>query len=393
MANKLTAVCLFVLAFRVLPAAGANDNAALVFDRTLIGGTVAHFDLTPSQPKQSAPSFEEAEPITGLLNSVNETYSSVLTMPPVINVSVNKVVKGSSSLGLLGELMGRIPRARYEPASNLLVVGTQLGDDTGKLQTTEKSKSATIHEYGHAIFDRNLDRLTPENANRRALIQRLLETDTAIRTITLRTSSFTCDQITYVQPFLSKLERYETATDCGNLKGLEQTKQSISATLHQQTWAKKLAAYQELFADTLAVLETGNRDTVVEAFDFLKHVKANKELSPLRSFANCPSPKNLKLDDPHSYFSAARCEIGRHVHGRLTKDQKAQLLTRVFDVLSKDFMECRRMACSDNIVADNERLVRSLKIEFEGFDSTDGNISPRTLDRPEGTPINSRTVR
>lgn len=386
MSKTLTVTCLCLVGLYSAVAPGAKAEQPVLVERILGDGRTAQFDLSPLRYADPRPTLREVDQIAETIQSVNETYSPVLSMPKSINVRLLKKIRVDSDLlsGAFGEIFS-VPRASFRWESGTINVGISLETIDKNVQSPQRSLPATVHEYGHAIFSENLERVMPDFHEVGDLLRLHHRYSRQIKAFPGgdRLDGF-CPIFLANGTGGNKTNEAINA-NCPEFREIVLKQKALVDRISAQKWISKMTPYHELFADVIAVLESGNKEAMGDALAFIRSPIRDPRSLDLRSFTNCPAASEATETKPHGYFSPVRCEIGKFIKSTMTKVEKAQLASKVFDVLAADLKRAISSKTMPDPVEDNTRLIHELQqaLGNETVATTDGNnrTSKRSLNK------------
>jgi hypothetical protein len=336
--------------------------------RVLHGSTLVRVDASPPWDSARAPRPSAAglEKILSLLDTLNVTYARRLQLPKVVELRFFPVTGLEGSW--LGETGYGLAPSRYDITTGVLVAGEYIGTDSGLLQSPELSAWITVHEYGHAIFASSMAARVPD-------VRRLMESygeaggfrrsQAALGPKTR--GGLACTLNPQAVELLRDPDERRSASDseaqaCETWAQIQELLAPVEKAILANPAFPRLAAYDELFADLVAVVLSGDLDVMVRslAIPRMSDDRELRERASLRSFANCASPKEISQSwaRSHDYFAPARCELGSVLVS--TRD-RAAFLAQVLDVLALDLTEAIRESKPRNLIAENERLIQRIR--------------------------------
>ncbi len=207
------------------------------------------------------------------------------------------------------------------------------------------SETVLAHEYGHALFNQRL---------KSSLFFKPLYNETKK---------------------LSRLElsiqKAYSAGNPGNIVSLykkqhEKLLKKIKENKNQNKMRHIITAYNELFADLIAVLATNSKNAVTNAlyFDEMDDMKYKMVLA--RSFNETSISENdIILTEGHALFSPTRQFIGENLWPS-NNEEKIHLINTTFNIISSILEKRFPQDLSRlNPKAANKELINALKVEFK----------------------------
>lgn len=267
----------------------------------------------------------------------------------------------------------------YSFEQNIISVGIR-PDSMGKKHPSV-NLNTLVHEYGHAIFEKNLMNTTPIY---RALRESLVEIERSQHLLELEVSTFN----QHLKAEQDVLEKESLQTHIKDLK-LEIHRLEVLKESKMNHWNIR-AAVHELFADIVAVTASKNpralRDTLNNIEDRYdgQYKEHSSVLLNLRNFADGAHHKNRQTwnkehakivqdqGDIYYAFLPARWEFWQLVKGRIeSPNYQKEVIPKVFSILEKHLnAELEKSAAElrpsgfKNIEELNNKIIQDFKNEL-----------------------------
>jgi len=354
MAGKIS-VALLVLSFPSNPAIGNSGDRctklSALFRETGVTqarAEIAHPELVLEFPEGSPLPSKMVQQAEHVIHEVDEMLGGVLRPPKKLKLILSNRSEKAAALGA-NPAKGEMP---------LIYAPFQL-ESAGRVKHPIFSRAALAHEYGHILIHETFPDWIPGVYRKIERLKR--KTLERLKGIGDETSEYNADlvrkrtlMLSADDPRTKELAALKKALDAAEMKYYEVSIYS--------------SAYQELFADTVAVALEGDGKAIYRTL----HRTGTKDpiktkLANARDFTRKYSVSRWRATQKHVYFSPTRAYLWKHyLSNPEFRRQPQEIVRKLYLAIRREFLDLYSTGKLEKISPSdaNRRMIEAIERQF-----------------------------